>query len=450
MNNKKKIFIGIVKNDKVKDYCLKNKCILDIWDLSKDKYRDVKEGDTGFIYDATTDTLFGVYKAKDEAKEFPDTPFKFSKVSLDLKIELESVEDKEIGDARRTLEKYGLKFDAKTECPEPRVYDIDEETYNELLKGGPSAESSISLQEIPISFEDVVGFKKLKDMINLLKKASNDPDAKKYNIRICRGFFLFGPPGTGKTHFAQAVASELEVEYAEIHPSIIQGFPGEGEGKIKKVLQELFKEESSVIIFDEADALFPRREANYMTGTMARIVPTFLMEIDHLLKNEAYQNSPIFLFAISNHPESIDDAFLRPGRFDNPFYVPLPTEDECMELFKRYLKNKPTRLDNDGLNKVKEELIKRSAEIREEELSKREKEKGDNSPELHKDYGKFSPADIKCIVNSAALKAYERKEPISAEIIIEVIKESVPSVINKILWENEKFMAEHPNSQKCV
>ncbi|MCS7249624.1 MAG: AAA family ATPase [candidate division WOR-3 bacterium] len=80
-------------------------------------------------------------------------------------------------------------------------------------------------------------------------------------------------------------------------------------------------------MFDEADALFPKRK-EFMSTVMARIVPTFLNKIDKLLKQKAYWNYPIFLFGISNCPEMIDEAFLRPGRFE------IYTMEDCQRMIE--------------------------------------------------------------------------------------------------------------------
>ncbi|MEO0161895.1 MAG: ATP-binding protein [candidate division WOR-3 bacterium] len=471
--------IGIVQRKDVLEYCINNLCILDVWSSASKKYSSVQPGFDAYIYDRANDNLYYNLETISAPQQFTTSPFQFSWGMLDLKIQLQlkggDIKQK-IGGARKLLESAGVTF--SNQNPEPRVYDDDvcskiqdalkdvkseenqiAKSYVSLLgkdiekrltdkewKLLRSVEDKYSLQESEYGFDGIIGLKNIKNFIKTLINAAKDESkCRDYKLQISRGFFLFGPPGTGKTVFAKAVAFELKAKYFEISPAIIAGFPGEAENVIEIFLRKRFeqfkKEEGKgVIIFDEADALFPDRNKPYMSSVMARIVPTFLRVIDDLLKNQTFRYHPIFLFAISNHPEAIDDAFLRPGRFANLYYVGLPTEEEYKELFKYYLKLR---------EKVVEDAVMKDIDKIINKLQERTKAVRKDGKELHQDFGKFSPADIQEISNSAALKACQENTKITVRIIEDVINNAIPSVINEILIKNEEFKQNHPNTYRA-
>ncbi|MEO0075356.1 MAG: ATP-binding protein [candidate division WOR-3 bacterium] len=480
-------FIGVVKKKEVADYCERELCILDAWESAQKKYKDVQQGDIGFIFDIANDDLLYGFKAKSEPIHFTDTPFEKIEywdkqtnarktIKLDLKIPLELTNSKikrKIGGTKELLISSGVRFTYT--YPEPRVYDesVGQKILNALKNIPPEsvqikekyrvttkldakeeamlsqADRNYPLQESDRSFEDIIGLDNIKQYIRKLITAADDGEkCKKYDIQVCRGFFLFGPPGTGKTIFAQSVANELQSKFFEISPSIISGFPGDAERLIELFLTRRFEhfetEKRGVIIFDEAEALLPKRDQSYMSGTMARIVPTFLRVIDKLLKDDRFRHSPIFLFAISNHPEVIDDAFLRPGRFANLYYVGLPDDDEYMEILKVFLQKRAEVTSSDLLNDNGLKIIVAMLNKQTDEIKRKLYINGPK--ESHDEYGRFSPADIERIINEAALEAYVLNTQISAEIIEAVLQRIMPSVTLDILQINDDFRKNHPNA----
>lgn len=451
-----KCVIGIAIRKDVLGYCLEHNCILDSWKDRKEEFREVKKGDKCFIYYVPEEKLYGIFEAKGEAIEFPETPFRFSEKKLDLKVELEKKEDRVILNAKKILEKANVKF--KKNTPDKRVFD---EEIIKIIEEKPEIKEKeevdlkrLRLENSVYEFKDIIGLKSLKNYFEKLKKCWEKRciDIKYSNVRLCQGFFLFGPPGTGKTLFAKTVAKEFEdASYCEISPSIIAGYPGEAEKEIEQDLKgvfEIFKHRGKgVIIVDEADGLFSSRERVWHSSVMARVIPVFLTQINNLVGDPQYRNVPIFLFAISNCPEAVDPAFLRPGRFENLYYVGLPKDDEeYIELFKYYLNQYEEMLEKDVVEK-KENLEKLSKLLKERIAKIREDEK--NKKSIHPDFGKYSPADIKKIVDDAALEACYNDSKINLGILEKIINSSHSSVTNEILQKNEEFKKSHPHTKEA-
>jgi len=158
----------------------------------------------------------------------------------------------------------------------------------------------------------------------------------KYGKNLGGGILLFGLPGTGKTMFAQAVASELDAKFFNIKCSDIESkWYGESERNIKKLFENARKEKCAVIFFDEFDSLAKRRtERNeYSTNTVQEI----LTQMQGAEKN----NNMLLVIAATNTPWVIDGALLRPGRFNEKIYIPLPDTKARLFILRKELKKCP-------------------------------------------------------------------------------------------------------------
>ena len=131
---------------------------------------------------------------------------------------------------------------------------------------------------------------------------------------------LYGPPGTGKTFIARAVAGELDLPFYTISSAdVFSKYIGESERNIAKIFREIRKNDLAVVFIDELETLFPKRSAD-VHETTRKVIALLLQELDGLDKKK----NPILLMGATNVPWMVDEAFLRPGRFDVCLYVGLP------------------------------------------------------------------------------------------------------------------------------
>jgi len=146
-----------------------------------------------------------------------------------------------------------------------------------------------------------------------------------------KGILLYGPPGTGKTLLAKAVATECQANFISIKgPELLSKWVGESEKGVREIFKKARQAAPCIIFFDEVDSIAPRRQAgNSGDATMDRIVSQLLTEIDGLekLKN-------VNIVAATNRPDLIDEALLRPGRFDLILEIPLPELKERELIFQ--------------------------------------------------------------------------------------------------------------------
>jgi transitional endoplasmic reticulum ATPase len=163
-------------------------------------------------------------------------------------------------------------------------------------------------------------------------------------IRPPKGILLFGPPGCGKTLLARAVATESEANFITIKgPEVFSKWVGESEKAIREVFRKGRMAAPAVIFFDEIDSLVPRRGMSYGdSGVTGRVISQLLTEMDGILALE-----DMVVIAATNRPDIIDQAILRPGRFDRLVYVPEPDQKARLEIFNLYTKGMPLAKDVD-------------------------------------------------------------------------------------------------------
>jgi transitional endoplasmic reticulum ATPase len=177
-----------------------------------------------------------------------------------------------------------------------------------------------------VTWEDIGGLTevrtRLREGIELpLKK----PEAfRRIGIRPAKGFLLFGPPGTGKTLLAKAVAREAEANFVATKSSdLLSKWYGESEQQVSRLFQRARQVAPTVIFIDELDSLAPVRGGGLGEPAVTeRVVNTILAEMDGL---EELQG--VVVMAATNRPTLVDPALLRPGRFDELVYVPVPDRE---------------------------------------------------------------------------------------------------------------------------
>lgn len=208
-----------------------------------------------------------------------------------------------------------------------------------VSEGGIEASPWLVAERPRVTFKDVAGLEAVKEQIRLrmVYPFTHPQQAERYGVKSGGGLLLFGPPGTGKTLLARAVAGEIEAAFFTVKPSeIMSKWVGEAEQNIAKLFAAARLHPRSVIFIDEVEALVPKRRSSGST-VMQRVVPQILSEMEGF---EEHENALLFVGA-SNEPWALDTAVLRPGRFDEKIYIPLPDRAARQRILWLNLHDKP-------------------------------------------------------------------------------------------------------------
>jgi transitional endoplasmic reticulum ATPase len=196
-------------------------------------------------------------------------------------------------------------------------------------------------------FADVAGLEDVKEQIRLklIYPFTHPEEADKFGVRRGGGILLYGPPGTGKTLIARAVAGEVDAAFFTVKPSeIMSKWVGEAEQNVERLFETARGQARSVIFLDEVEALVPRRRSSRST-VMQRVVPQFLAELEGFDRHE--DEGALLFVGATNEPWSLDPAVMRPGRFDEKIYVPLPGPEARRRILELNLKDRPLAPDSD-------------------------------------------------------------------------------------------------------
>lgn len=195
------------------------------------------------------------------------------------------------------------------------------------------------VQNLPkVSFEDIAGLEEAKQLImeEIINPLLYEDLYQKFLIKTNGGLLLFGPPGSGKTMMARAVASQADMAFFSIKCSDIVGkYFGEAEKHVRALFQAARNARDAVVFFDEAEALACRRGSK--STVMNRLVPELLSQMDGF---EGFDGHIIVIFA-TNRPFDIDPAFLRPGRLPNHCYISLPNEEVRRAYLRKHISMRP-------------------------------------------------------------------------------------------------------------
>jgi len=255
--------------------------------------------------------------------------------------------------------------------------EITSDDFREALKEvRPSALREVQVQIPDVNWDDVGGLDELKDE---LREAVEWPikhkEAYDYvNVETPKGVLLHGPPGTGKTLIAKALAKMTESNFISIKgPELLSKWVGESEKGVREIFRKARQVAPCIIFLDEVDALVPRRgSGNSDSHVTENIVSQILTEIDGL---EELHN--VLIIGATNRLDIVDEALLRPGRFDRIIEVGNPDSKGRKHIFEIHTKKKPLESNVD---------IKKLVEITDG----------------------FSGAEIAAITNRAALVALKR------------------------------------------
>ena len=221
---------------------------------------------------------------------------------------------------------------------------VTKQDFDEALKDvQPSAMREVLVQRPNVRWEDIGGLQGIKDELAEaiewpLKHADLFAEA---DVKPPKGILLYGPPGTGKTMIAKAVATTSEANFISIKgPELLSKWVGESEKGVREVFRKARQAAPCVVFFDELDAIAPRRGSEGDAHVTERVISQMLTELDGLEDLKG-----VVVIGATNRPDIIDEALLRPGRFDRILEVPPPDKDARKQIFQIHTKKKP--LDSD-------------------------------------------------------------------------------------------------------
>ncbi len=189
-----------------------------------------------------------------------------------------------------------------------------------------------------IMFKDVAGEDEAKESLQEIVRYLQDPSKyKTIGASMPKGILLVGPPGTGKTMLAKAVAGESNVPFFSISGSeFVEMFVGMGASKVRDLFKQAKEKAPCIVFIDEIDAIGGKRNATGMGGNDEReqTLNQLLTEMDGF-----ESNSGVMILAATNRPENLDPALLRPGRFDRRVPVELPDLKGREDILKVHAKD---------------------------------------------------------------------------------------------------------------
>jgi cell division protease FtsH len=205
-----------------------------------------------------------------------------------------------------------------------------------------------------LRFDDVIGAGEAKAALADIRGYLSDPKQfTSMGVRAPCGILMVGGPGVGKTRLAQALAGECGASFISITGSYFSAkYYGVGIQKVKHLFELARKNAPTVIFIDEADGLAKRTDTGGgpVEAESNRIINQLLAEMDGFASNEG-----VIIVAATNHPDNLDEALRRPGRFDRTVQVRLPDREDRAKIFRFYaerLKSKAADIDYDQLARL--------------------------------------------------------------------------------------------------
>lgn len=204
----------------------------------------------------------------------------------------------------------------------------------------PSAIREVFVEVPDVKWEDVGGHSELKArLVESVEWPLKFPEVfTEAGAKPPKGIMLAGPPGCGKTLLAKAIANESKVNFISVKgPSLLSKYVGESEQGVRDVFRKARQASPCIMFFDEIDALVPARGGSSGDSHVAeRVLSQFLAEMDGIEELKG-----VLVLGATNRLDILDPAILRAGRFDEIFEIPMPTEQDRIEIFGVHLRNKP-------------------------------------------------------------------------------------------------------------
>lgn len=219
---------------------------------------------------------------------------------------------------------------------------------------------AIGAPKIPnVSWDDVGGLTNVKDAVmETIQLPLERPELFAKGMKKRSGILFYGPPGTGKTLLAKAIATEFSLNFFSIKgPELLNMYIGESEANVRRVFQRARDARPCVVFFDELDSVAPKRgNQGDSGGVMDRIVSQLLAELDGMSDGDEGGGGGVFVIGATNRPDLLDQALLRPGRFDKMIYLGVSdTHDKQLTILEA-LTRKFTMHSGMSLRRVAESL----------------------------------------------------------------------------------------------
>ena len=239
-----------------------------------------------------------------------------------------------------------------------------------------------------INFKSIAGIEyvvdDLKEIVDFIKNPNKYSEQK---IKMPKGVLLVGPPGVGKTMIAKAIANEANVPlFYQSGASFVQIYAGMGAKRVKELFNEAKNLAPSIVFIDEIDALGKSREL-FNSDEREATLNQLLVEMDGF-----EDNIGVLVIGATNRVDILDNALLRPGRFDRHLFIELPNINDREKIIKLYLQGKIHKL---------------------------------NVKEIAKMTSGFSPASLDILINEASLYAFRDNRSVIEMSDIEAVKDRV-------------------------
>src|SRR5919205_154696 len=219
----------------------------------------------------------------------------------------------------------------------------NEDFQNGLKDVQPSAMREVQIQRPNVNWDDIGGLSEVKEeLAEAIEWPLKHADLfNQADVKPPKGLLLYGPPGTGKTMIAKAVATTSEANFISVKgPELLSKWVGESEKGVREIFRKARQAAPCIVFFDELDAVAPRRGRSEGDAHVTeRVISQMLTEMDGLEDLKG-----VVVVGATNRPDIIDEALLRPGRFDRILEVPLPDKEARKEILRIHTKRKP--LDN--------------------------------------------------------------------------------------------------------
>src|SRR5690348_8443794 len=232
----------------------------------------------------------------------------------------------------------------------------DEDFQNGLKDVQPSAMREVQIQRPNVNWDDIGGLAGVKEeLAEAIEWPLKHADLfNQADVKPPKDLLLYGPPGTGKTMIAKAVATTSEANFISVKgPELLSKWVGESEKGVREIFRKARQAAPCVVFFDELDSVAPRRAGGEGGGggdshVAERIVSQLLTEMDGLEDLKG-----VVVIGATNRPDIVDEALLRPGRFDRILEVPVPDKEARKQILQIHTRKKPLASDVD-LDKVVE------------------------------------------------------------------------------------------------
>ncbi|KAF2636342.1 peroxin 6 [Massarina eburnea CBS 473.64] len=215
---------------------------------------------------------------------------------------------------------------------------------------------AIGAPKIPnVGWSDVGGLSHVKDAVmETIQLPLSRPELFAKGMKKRSGILFYGPPGTGKTLLAKAIATEFSLNFFSVKgPELLNMYIGESEANVRRVFQRARDARPCVVFFDELDSVAPKRgNQGDSGGVMDRIVSQLLAELDGMSDG----GEGVFVIGATNRPDLLDQALLRPGRFDKMLYLGVSDTHEKQQTILEALSRKFTLHPDLSLQRVAEGL----------------------------------------------------------------------------------------------